>query len=680
MKARALAVLDALAKAGSWSWDQRARVGGVLACGAAPGYAWWMLRNRDTLTALADNRVKAEVTNSIVATVVVSIALALVGIAAVHLRAKRQAPADTTDATPGLGETIDRCLRHGVLALMLPAIAALTTPKLETSNPWFTLALAGFATGVLVVWCYRLPTRERPPAKLWQVHAPALLSTLAVGFYIFQISRLALLHHYNLTTSTHDLGIYDNLFWNASHGNGLRSTLVKGDTHLAAHFDPILILLSPFYRISPGAHTIIVLQTVWIAAGAVPLYLLVVRKLSSHWAGFALVVSYLAHPGIQGANLYDFHSLSLAIPLLMTAVLLLETGASKSYAVTLLLLLLVREDMSLLSAALGVYALVTGRGRVGVLTILASIAYLGVVKLAMMPDAGLLMESTDHSYGYSTYFGYLIPKGRSGVSELLASLISNPVFVLRSVMTEDKLLYLARCFGPLLVLPFFARPGRVLLVYGLGFCLLGTKPALFSLHFQYVTLHTPFAFVLVPLVLADPAQSPALARFAATQVQFARAGALGCAMMSVLVSWKYGGLVENDSFQAGYYTLVRTYDEEAAARYEWLRQAADAIPPDASVAATDHLVPHLSGRAMIEKYPDADARGLDYLLVDRARRRRSGPSLIDVKPLETSGAYIVIDEHPTGLVLLKRDPSVPLPVEKPKKSKKTKKTKKSKQG
>lgn len=663
MKARALAIIDALAKAGLWTWAQRSRVAGVLIYGAAPGYAWWMLRNRDELTELAQNRLAASAINEILTASLISVAIALLTIGALHLLTARQKSTTERDTQREfeLVETIDRWLRHAVLTLTLPAVAALSTPTIETSNPWFTLALSAFATGVLVTWAYRLPERQRPDSKLLRTQLPALLSVLVVGVYIYEISRLALLHHYNLTTSTHDLGIYDNLFWHASHGNGLRSTLVKGDTHLAAHFDPILILLSPIYRIRPGAQTLLVLQTVWIAAGALPLYLLVVRKLNSHWAGFALVLSYLAHPGIQGANLYDFHSLSLAIPLLLTAVLLLEIGALKSYAVTLAALLLVREDMSLLTAALGLYALVTGRGRAGVLTILASVVYLGVVKLLVMPDAGLLMESSDHSYGYSTYFEYLIPKGRGGVRAMLSSLLSNPVFVLRSVVSEDKLLYLARCFGPLLVLPFLARPGRVLLVYGLGFCLLGTKVSLFSLHFQYVTLHTPFAFALVPLVLADPAQSPALERFAATQVRFARAGVLGCAVMSLLVSWKYGGVIENDSFQAGYYKLVRTYDEEAAARYDWLRLAREQIPADASVAATDHLVPHVSGRAVVEKYPDADAVGLDYLLIDRAKRRRSGPSLINVRALERSGAYVEIDAHPSGLALLKRDPSVALP-------------------
>ena len=300
-----------------------------------------MLRHRGALTLLAENRLAADVTNGILTASLISVAIALLAIGAIHLRTARQT-SDTPDEVKRdtqpeleLVETIDRCLRHSMLTLTLPAIAALATPQIETSHPWFTLALAAFSTGVLVVWSYKLPERERPTSKLIHMQLPALLSSVAVGIYIYEISRLALIHHYNLGTSSHDLGIYDNLFWHASHGNGLRSTLVKGDTHLGAHFDPILILLSPIYRISPGAHTLIVLQTVWIAAGAVPLYLLVVRKLHSHWAGFALVLSYLVHHGIQGANLYDFHSLSLAIPLLLAAVWLLEIGAIKSYVATL---------------------------------------------------------------------------------------------------------------------------------------------------------------------------------------------------------------------------------------------------------------------------------------------------------------------------------------------------------
>ena len=684
MKERALKLLDAVANAGVWAWDQRWRVIGLILCGAAPGYAQWMHRHRADLDQLKVNRLDEGVAEQIIQAALVSLAVALVAVVIVHVSGLGSSGGSKTEDGEGdapkrrLGASIDLALEHGVLALCLPMIAALEAPKLETESPWFSLALAAACAGIVGVWAYRRTPRPRPGADaatwtLIHTRLPALLTLAAAAWYAQTFSQLSLIHHYNLTTSTHDLGIYDNLFWHASHGNGLRSTLVKGDTHLAAHFDPILILLSPIYMLAPRAQTLIVLQSVWIAAGVIPLYLLAQRKLDSdprsHWAGLALSLCYLMHPGIQGANIYDFHSLTLAIPLLFGAVLMLELDKRWAYAAALAALLLVREDMSLLAMSLGLYALITERKRAGVLTIVGALAYLLVVKLIVMPDAGLLMKSSKTTYGYSTYFEYLIPGKKGGVKVLLTSLLSNPMFVLRSLVIEDKALYLARCFGPLLVLPFFAKPGRVLLVYGLGFCLLGTKPALYSLHFQYVTLHTPFAFALVPLVLANPGQSPALARFEAARARFARGALAACVVMSTLVSWKYGAVVENDSFLAGYYELERTYDEEAAARYEWLQQAIAKIPPEASVAATDHLVPHVSNRAIVEKFPDDDARGLDYLLIDRAPRRRSGPSVVNVAYLEDPGAYREIDAHPTGLALLVRMPEVPLPP-KPKKPKK----------
>ena len=297
MKDRALKLLDTVANAGVWAWDQRWRVIGVILCGAAPGYARWMHQHRADLDQLKTNRLDEGVADAIIQAAIVSLVVALVAVAIVHLSGIGSAPAPRSepktdaggDAEPprakrSLGASIDLCLEHGVLLLCLPMIAALEAPKLETESPWFTLALAAACAGIVGVWAYRRTPRPRPTedAAIWNlVHTrlPALLTLAAAAWYAQTFSQLSLVHHYNLTTSTHDLGIYDNLFWHASHGNGLRSTLVKGDTHLAAHFDPILILLSPIYMLAPRAQTLIVLQSVWIAAGVVPLYLLAQRKL-----------------------------------------------------------------------------------------------------------------------------------------------------------------------------------------------------------------------------------------------------------------------------------------------------------------------------------------------------------------------------------------------------------------
>jgi hypothetical protein len=63
----------------------------------------------------------------------------------------------------------------------------------------------------------------------------------------------------------------------------------------------------------------------------------------------------------------------------------------------------------------------------------------------------------------------LIPEGRGGLRALLASLLTNPIFVLKHVFTEPKILFFLKLFGPLLCLPFLAHRGKVMMLYGFAF-------------------------------------------------------------------------------------------------------------------------------------------------------------------------------------------------------------------
>ena len=42
-----------------------------------------------------------------------------------------------------------------------------------------------------------------------------------------------------------DEAIFENVLWNGTHGNGLRTWVENGVPHLAVHFSPVLYLLLP---------------------------------------------------------------------------------------------------------------------------------------------------------------------------------------------------------------------------------------------------------------------------------------------------------------------------------------------------------------------------------------------------------------------------------------------------
>ena len=70
---------------------------------------------------------------------------------------------------------------------------------------------------------------------------------------------------------------------------------------------------------------------------------------------------YLLVPALQSANLFDFHAVALAPTFFLFALYCLETKRWGGYALFALLAMSCKEDMPLLIAMLGLYALVIRR-------------------------------------------------------------------------------------------------------------------------------------------------------------------------------------------------------------------------------------------------------------------------------------------------------------------------------
>lgn len=509
--------------------------------------------------------------------------------------------------------------RRTLWLLGLPLVALLSAPGIEVRSPvWTLLAVSGLAA-LAGSWAYR-SDRLGPKSETW-AKGLALALTLA---YAALVSFFALARHWSLSSYLYDLGIYDNLVWNTSHGNFLGSSLVRGGSHLSAHFDPILLLLVPFYRLFPRAETLLVFQSVWLALGAIPLFWLARRKTKSAWTALAVVVVYLFYPALHGVNLYDFHSVALAIPLLVAAVAALEVGRVRLYALFVVLLLATREDLSLVVMGIGAYAIVAlGRPRLGTATMGTALVYLLVVKLFVMTDPGIFMAESETSYGYGQWYGDLIPNEEDGALGMVLSLLSNPLFVLRLLTTPAKLLFFALLFVPLLFLPvLFGGRRLVVLAYGFAFLFLSSRETIHSIHYQYTSVFFPLAVALLPIALANFTEGRWPMRLGLEPTRLRRALSLALVVAAVGTSAKFGAIFPNESFRSGTTQAARKFAKRDRERYAQLAEALRLVPSSASVAATEKMVPHVSNRREVYVFP----READFLLVheadlDEGRRR-----------------------------------------------------------
>ena len=524
-----------------------------------------------------------------------------------------------------LVETTRSCNASLLILLVCPLAAALSMagPRIESKMPFFTLMLIAFVAVIGGTVGYRWTPSDASsgepaaPRRRWLAGLLGVIAAAAGYAAAFSYFSILNLHHF--VVPSYDLAIYDNLVWNTSHGRFLASSMIKGGTHMAAHFDPLLVALTPFYLLSPRAETLLIIQSVWLASGAIPLYLIASRVLRGAAAGMVVAGAYLLHPALHGINLYEFHSLALVVPLVIWSLYFLERDSAKGYWITLLLILLTREDMALLACGIGLFAADgLGRPRRGLTTIGCALLYLVLVKAFVMPESGIFMSGKGGTYGYRHLFEQMIPYEGGGAKELLLTLLTNPIFTLRVVFEEAKLLYLALILLPCCFLPLLARRGWQLLGYGFVFCLLSSKLGLHNIYKQYPSVLLPFVMVLTPFGLARLSGSALVAALGLEPRRVRRALLVSVAIAASLVSWKFGAFVENQAFRVSnswspaHFRPAETLTGKRA-QYEFAARAIERIPPTASVSATRYLMPLVSNREEVRNNHYSERT--DYWLV-----------------------------------------------------------------
>ncbi len=132
-------------------------------------------------------------------------------------------------------------------------------------------------------------------------------SIVAVFTILFCLESLV--NHYLYRTCAYDLGIYNNMLYSYSHlklnYTSLQQPLVNhafGD-----HFEPIFLLLAPFYWVF-GSYTLLIFQIVMIVLGGIGAMRYVQLYTQSNTAAIATLIHFYVMWGIYSALSFDFHN------------------------------------------------------------------------------------------------------------------------------------------------------------------------------------------------------------------------------------------------------------------------------------------------------------------------------------------------------------------------------------
>jgi uncharacterized membrane protein len=194
---------------------------------------------------------------------------------------------------------------------------------------------------------------------------PLTLPGLWLGLVIFlYVAVLTWLHALRLShfMNGFDLAFYQQAIWNTTQGRFLEVSATDFSSSLLGT-DVVLIytLMAPFYLLLPSPLTLLVLETIVVGLGAVPIYLLARDKLKNAWAGLGLALVYLLLPVVQNGNLYELRERQMAAACLLFAFYFWYKQRLGWFSLFAVLALCCRPENGLVLVMLGLYGWLSGK-------------------------------------------------------------------------------------------------------------------------------------------------------------------------------------------------------------------------------------------------------------------------------------------------------------------------------
>lgn len=476
----------------------------------------------------------------------------------------------------------------------------------------------------------------------------------AIAFFLCTL--ILTLHRHYTFYSSYDQGIFNQIFWNSIHGHLFQSSLssqISGNVaqqrelsqvfyyHLGQHFNPIFLLWMPLYAMFPSPATLAVLQVILVTAAGLVLYVLARHYLEPPVAA-AIAVSFYCTNAVLGPTLANFHDISPILLFVFGLLLAMEKGWWRLFWVMAVLVLAVREDAGLGLFGVGFYLIISRRyPRTGLAACVISFTYMLVV-------TNLVMQLFDNDVSQRLMiqqFGQYADGPEASPLKIIWGMVSNPWRLLVELFSPffNKVEYVLGHWLPLAFVPAVSPAAWMVAGFPLLEILLQKGQSVRSLNIRYAMAVVPGLFYGAILWWAGQSyfrlgvasrefnpplskggnQNPKLAKPKILSPRFRRFW-IFCISLSLLICLASSPnrtfyFILPDSYQPWVYVPLTQQWPHAGAIRSLLAQ----IPPDASVSASTYIVPHVSSRRAVIRFPalqlhnDArEAVNVDYAIAD----------------------------------------------------------------
>ncbi len=479
---------------------------------------------------------------------------------------------------------------------------------------------------------------------------PLLIVLGAVAVYTWYFTKRTLDIHHALGTSTYDSALYDQGMWLLSRFKAPFSTLM-GRNVFGDHTSFVLFLLVPFYWLFPGAGIMFFAQSLAIGAGAIPVFLYGRRRLGSEWFAVVGAATYLLHPAVGWTNLENFHPDAFLGVFVGVAIYAALESKWRLYVVFVVLSLLVKEDASLVIVPLGVWVAIKRDRRIGLLTIVGSVAF-------MLTAMYLVMRNL---IGVPTRNGWRIPFG--GPRGVIDTAVTNPTQLSDYLSSEERPWYIWQ-----MTVPFAWLFLRLPSVAAISALVLFTN--ILSTFWYQHQIEYHYSLIAVPALAIGTMYAIGAVRerveWSGHVVPLRGVAVLVLGIVTVITSYLWAPMPWG--VQPQFYGDPNNPDAVAA------RELIAEIPGDAVVSAQYRITPHLAYREEIYQFPtpfrvvlygpDTSIEGsrledraerVEYVMIPTAQDAQLQADWAAIAP-----AFDLVDSNDYWL-LYHRDPAVALP-------------------
>lgn len=423
--------------------------------------------------------------------------------------------------------------------------------------------------------------------------------------YIGVFGTLTYQQQSNFGTYGYDMGIYDQGIWLLSRFKSPFVSL-RGLNYFGHHVNFITVLFVPAYWFGAGPHFLYAVETIWLAAGAIPIWLLGRDRLQSGWLALGLSAAYLLYPSVEWINQWQFHPDALIITPLMFAYWF---GVKRNWGwfwVAVGITLACKEDAGLAVFGLGLCLWLKHHNRArGLVTAIVGAGWFLVCTKLIIPLA---------NGGGAPFYVTNFPQLGTSTTSIIANFVLHPSRWLKLVFARTRWTYYAQVFWPVALIALLEP---LVLLISLPQLIVNTTASTsdaYDIHFMLTAIVVAGVFLATVEACAKWGRTATGRRF--------MVGLTFAAALAGNVAWSPSPI--SVAFHQGYWVQAQPQDQA-------INSAIRLVPPDASVSATFDIDDHLTHRTSVYEYPNpwvVENWGIDL-------RNPPDPSKVDWIVLDT---------------------------------------------